>query len=354
MDSTTVAIAPVVVERVEEMNAYAVPAMYEAPHVNGQFNKSQNYPDWGANSYSESRRRPVRGGKPHHSRRTHPQAAWTSPECIVPAQSPQWQPQSPPASFQQEQGGPIAVNLQGLPAALCRQNFLEAMLDQAGLADDIQGCVLGEEQDAGKAVIYLANYNAAAKCVQHFGGRRWANAGPAVTASIAEGQDSPQSVPASPVAVAVAVSPQAVGGRSPTSQRNTPSGGARKQRTPKNGPEQLNLPPSALAFPGAWVMPQPALPFMAGQDNYQQASGYCQETAAGNNSPKSTGSNGSNSPKTTRWADLADDDQEDLSDRLSEGSTGPGSTGAGSTGRTRQETGESFFLGCDVDTDDGF
>lgn len=342
MDSTTVAIAPVVVE--QDMNAYAVPAMYEVPHVNGQFNKGQNYPDWGANSYSESRRRPVRGAKPHHSRRSHPQAAWTSPEC-VPAQSPQWQPQSPPVSFQQEQAGPIAVNLQGLPAALCRQNFLEAMLDQAGLADDIQGCVLGEEQDAGKAVIYLANYNAAAKCVQHFGGRRWANAGPAVTATIAEGQDSAQSVPASPV---VAMSPQAAGGRSPTSQRNTPSGGARKQRTPKNGPEQLNLPPAALAFPGAWAMPQPALPIMAVQDNYQQASGYCQATAAGNNSPKSTGSNGSNSPKTTRWADLADDDQEDLS----EGSTGPGSIG--STGPDRQETGESFFMGCDVDTDDGF
>lgn len=353
MDSTTVAIAPVVAERVEEMNAYAVPAMYEVPHVNGQFNKNPNYPDWGANSYSESRRRPVRGAKPHHSRRSHPQAAWTSPEC-VPVQSPQWQPQSPPVSFQQEQGGPIAVNLQGLPAALCRQNFLEAMLDQAGLADDIQGCVLGEEQDAGKAVIYLANYSAALKCVQHFGGRRWANAGPAVTATVAEGQDSPQSVPASPVvvAVAVAVSPQAVGGRSPTSQRNN-GAGARKQRTPKNGPEQLNLPPSALAFPGAWVMPQPALPIMAVQQDYHQASGYCQETAAGNNSPKSTGSNGSNSPKTTRWADLADDDQEDLSDRLSE--SVEGSTSAGSTGRTRQETGESFFLGtCDVDTDDGF
>merc|ERR1719352_178637 len=141
--------------------------------------------------YGESRRRNMR--KQHHnSRRNNQQAAW-SQECGPAPASPQWQPQPPPppeTNFNgvQESQGPVAVNLQGLPYALCRQNFLEAMLDQAGLANEIMGCILGEDQDTGKAVIYLASYNAALKCVQHFGGRRWDNTGPPVMAQVAEGQ----------------------------------------------------------------------------------------------------------------------------------------------------------------------
>jgi len=215
------------------------------------------------------------------------------------------------------------------------------MLDQAGLADDTMGCVLGEDQDAGKAAIYLADYNAAVKCVQHFGGRRWANAGPQVTAEIAEGQgtpavSTPTAAPATPV-------------RAPGNSR--PVGGNRKLRNYKPQ-EQLILPPAALGYAGAWTMPQPVLPIVAMQD-YQKGSGYSPKTAGGD-SPKTTGSNGSNSPKTTRWADLADDDKD-----LSEGFEG--STSAGSSGRTSLELGaltgtlgESFFFGCDVDTDDGF
>merc|ERR1719359_2456795 len=159
----------------------------------------------------ESRRRSARGAKPHHhnSRRNHQQPAWAA-ECGPAPASPQWQPRSPPAvdtnfaGFQDPQPqGPVAVNLEGLPYALCRQNFLEAMLDQAGLANDIMGCVLGEDQDTGKAVIYLANYSAALKCVQHFGGRRWDSAGPPITAQVAEAPP-PSHPPAPPTVKAVA------------------------------------------------------------------------------------------------------------------------------------------------------
>lgn len=337
MESPTIAIAPVV-ERVEEMNCYLPPAMFEVPHVTaGQNFNSAHYHDWGANSFSESRRRGMRNKNHHNSRRSHQQPAWV-PDCGPAPPSPAWQPQPQPppplvaeANFSsfQEPSGPIAVNLQGLPAALCRQNFLEAMLDQAGLADDIVACVLGEDQGAGEAAIYLANYGAAVKCVQHFGGRRWSNAGPAVTAQMAEGEGtSADTAPPTPNAA----------GCAPANLR--PTGGAGKPRNSKNGQEQLNLPPAALGFPGAWAMPQPVAPTIVVQD-YQKASGY------GGDSPNTAGSQGSNSPKT-RWADLADDDKEDLSEGLE------GSTSAGSTGRAGQEAGESFFFGCDVDTDDGF
>jgi len=121
-------------------------AMFEVPNVNGQNFNSSNYPDWGSNQYNESRRRNSNNNrqKPHHSKRGYHQAPWSNERGPAPV-SPQWQPQPPPpppppsqnyTGFQEPQG-PVAVNLSGLPCALCRRNFLEAMLDQAGLADDI-------------------------------------------------------------------------------------------------------------------------------------------------------------------------------------------------------------------------
>jgi len=299
-------------------------------------------PDWGANSYSDTRRRPLGNrAKAHHqngkrSPQQQPMAPW-SPECS-PLPSPQWQPQSPPPTsadagytgFQETQG-PVAVNLQGLPPTLCRQPFLEAMLDQAGLADDIMGCVLGEDLETGTAVIYVSNYNAAVKCVQHFGGRRWDHAGTAVKAQVAEVRCPP--------------SPSAPAMKSPTMG---PAGGHRAQpQGHKNTPEQMMMmvPASPLMpifcppSPGSWAMPPPvmALPVRAVQDMFPQT--------AGGDSPKTAGSDGSGSPKT-RWADLAD--EEHSKEPLSEGQEG--STSADS----KDFLGENQIFGCDVDTDDGF
>lgn len=319
------------------------PTMYEVPNVNCQNFNNMNYPVWGQMPFGEANRRRNNrtGGKPHHhnSRRNNhqqQQAAWSA-DCGPAPASPQWQPQPPPPppaepSFHgfQEPQGPVAVNLQGLPPALCRQNFLEAMLDQAGLANEIMGCVLGQDQETGKAVIYLADYNAALKCVQHFGGRRWDNAGPPVTAQVAEGEETPtESAPPA----------KAVGGRN------------RKQRGVKHAEEQqFDIPQVAPIAEGLWAMPQPVLPIMAIQ-GYYKGSDLSPETA-GSDSPKA-GSTGSNSPKVC-WADLTDEDEKenDLSEGL-EGSTSAGS----STRHNSKDTvdlGGSFFFGCDVDTDDGF
>lgn len=312
----------------------------EVSNDNRQNFNSQNYADWGSAPFNESRRLPPRGKAQHHhhSKRGHHQANWSSERG--PAVSPQWQPQPPPpppppppstppsqnySGFTEPQGGPVAVNLSGLPPALCRQNFLEAMLDQAGLENEIMGCVLGDAQETGKAVIYLASFNAALKCVQHFGGRRWANTGPPVMAQVAEGQTGK-------------ASPE-VGGEGQIS-KDTNS----KQ-------EQMNMPspmPSPVlefaAGPGAWAMPQPMLPLMA-VGGYHKGSDLVQMNA-GTYSPTSTGS-GSNSPKT-RWADIDDVRKEDLSEGLD------CSTSCDSTGCTGLNRDESFSFGCDVDTDDGF
>lgn len=325
-------------ERVEEMPRWPtlMPEMFEVAPLTCQNLNSANYSDWGNTSFNENRRHPFRSKGHRNSRRNNQQPSWAAECAPVPA-SPQWQPQPPAVTdasfngYQQEPQGPIAVNLQGLPYALCRQPFLEAMLDQAGLADDIMGCVLGEDQDTGKAVIYLANYNAALKCVQHFGGRRWEQAGPPVTAQVAEGQcPQPANVPPA----------RAAGTRT------------RKSRGAKNGQEQQNAipmpPPLPIATPGHWMMPQPMIPFMGNVQEYQKGSDLSPKMA-GRDSPNA-GSNGSNSPKN-RWADLTDEEEKE--NDLSEGLEG--STSAGSTGRnSKDSTGEGFFFGCDVDTDDGF
>jgi hypothetical protein len=200
------------------------------------------------------------------------------------------------------------------------------MLDQAGLTDHITGCVLGEDQDKGKAVIYFSNYNAGIKCVQHFGGRRWDTAGVPVTASIAEAPGT-QTTAAPPAKDA--------GGRTHNS------------RSAKTCPEQFHAAPIPLNYAaahGMWAPQQPMLPLevMAVQPYYANV--------ARGDSPVGAGSNGSNSPKVF-WADVADHDEKE--NDLSEGFEG--STSAGTTSRNSTDiTGEGFSFGCDVDTDDGF
>jgi len=90
----------------------------------------------------------------------------------------------------QQPHSPCAVELQGLPHALCQQNFLEAILDQAGLADSSYNCVLGQEQNTGKALICFTNQSAAQMCVDHFTGCCWDKSGGTVSAQIVELQHS--------------------------------------------------------------------------------------------------------------------------------------------------------------------
>lgn len=81
----------------------------------------------------------------------------------------------------------MAVNLQDLPYTLCRQPLLEAMVDQAGLAGNMAGCILGKDQDMGKALIYFTDRDSAQKCAAHFHGCSWGNSGPPVTAQVVDG-----------------------------------------------------------------------------------------------------------------------------------------------------------------------
>lgn len=226
----------------------------------GTCSDSTNYPDWSFNNaFTKSRRCSMRS-EALQSRASQQQPAW-SPEsvpAVAPPMSPPWQLQlqalpatdSSLLSGLKEQAGPIAVNLRGLPPALCHQNFLEAMLDQAGLADDIIVCSLGEDHEAGTAVIYLGTYSAAAECMRHFGGRRWAKEGPSVTAEMAKG---------------LVLSPPA-----PSNLRA--NGGSCKQSNVHNGQEQLDLQPAALDSPQIWAMPEPTLPPVAFHQDYRVGS----------------------------------------------------------------------------------
>lgn len=143
------------------------------------FRESQNdgrraKPQWNAN-----RRRPQNKQQPQEPNRTVAPAPWqnSAPQISGAFQVPQGQ---------RQENVPVYVNLQDLPLALCRNNFLEAMLDQAGLTNNILACILGQDQDFGKALIHLTDRNAAVKCAAHFHGCSWGNSGPPVTAEVVD------------------------------------------------------------------------------------------------------------------------------------------------------------------------
>merc|ERR1719440_2628735 len=60
------------------------------------------------------------------------------------------------------------------------------MIEQAGLSDNVMGCVVGQEHDAGKALIYFATRSSGQMCVEHFGGCCWDQGGTRVTATLVD------------------------------------------------------------------------------------------------------------------------------------------------------------------------
>jgi hypothetical protein len=112
---------------------------------------------------------------------------WGAPRgAPIPAAPAPWQPPmaAPPSPSNHQ--GPVAVTLEGLPPALCKQKMLETILEQAGLTDSVTGCILGEQKDTGKALIYLSNSHAAQMCIDHFGGCCWDRAGRSVLAQMVD------------------------------------------------------------------------------------------------------------------------------------------------------------------------
>lgn len=78
------------------------------------------------------------------------------------------------------------VMLQSVPKALCCGDYLEAMLEQAGLDSYLVSCRVLTRADLGEALLKFSVKRAAKKCVKHFDGRRWDLAGncPAVKATL--------------------------------------------------------------------------------------------------------------------------------------------------------------------------
>lgn len=167
--------------------------VFQMPQVTFQNPPSSTNGDWGnQNIFRQSQHRPqpnMQGQWAAHKRRQQMKR-----ESNHTAAASQWQntnsaPISGAPQEQRGQGqakGPAAVNLQDLPTALCRQNFLEAMMDQAGLTGNVLGCIFGQDQDVGKALIYLTDRNAAQKCAAHFHGCSWGNSGPPVMAQVVD------------------------------------------------------------------------------------------------------------------------------------------------------------------------
>lgn len=69
------------------------------------------------------------------------------------------------------------VLLQGLPDTLCSPAMMEAVLEQAGIEDEIVRCCASPgsiSSDRQREVIMtFASHRAATKCIAHFNGRSW-------------------------------------------------------------------------------------------------------------------------------------------------------------------------------------
>lgn len=189
----------------EVQGPWATPAqsqLFQMPQVTYQNSNSMNNGHWGnSNGYRGSQQQNTRSKPQYSANRLRPSYKQAQ-ESGRPTAPPPWQAPASPTSgpFQQGQGqaqaeGPAAVNLQDLPNALCRQNFLEAMMDQAGLTENVLGIILGQDYDVGKALITLADRNTAEKCAAHFHGCSWGSGGPPVTAQVVD-VPTPQNRPA--------------------------------------------------------------------------------------------------------------------------------------------------------------
>jgi hypothetical protein len=334
-------------DRIEEMPRWSTnQSSYKVASVGGHHNTSGSYGEWGSAQWGgeNTRKRNSRKSQHQYSRRGSHEAGWgmehkqanhqsahggwnNQPPAPPPPPPPQPQAETgfPAATSFQEPQGPIPVILEYLPLTLCRQNFLEAMLDQAGLVDDVIGVVLGDAQETGMAQITVTNWNAAVRCVAHFDGRSWDQAGNPVRATVSE-EYLPQPIPNSK-------SPKAAAhgrNRKRTSSRSS---------TDSWKMDNLVLPPSPQVMPcpmpvdmasGTWMMPPPPLPLVDG----------CYKVAEFMPDFK------------PRWADVVeepvrfdDNEQTDFE---------KGSTSAGSSGRHSQETNGDSFPDFACDTDDGF
>jgi hypothetical protein len=76
------------------------------------------------------------------------------------------------------------VTVHGLPNALLVDSCLEAILQQAGLQNDVASFSTKRGSPCGEAVVVLSSADAAQRCVKHFDKRRWDPSGTAVKARL--------------------------------------------------------------------------------------------------------------------------------------------------------------------------
>eukprot|EP00928_Gymnodinium_smaydae_P080810 TRINITY_DN64432_c0_g1_i1.p1 TRINITY_DN64432_c0_g1~~TRINITY_DN64432_c0_g1_i1.p1 ORF type:complete len:355 (-),score=42.81 TRINITY_DN64432_c0_g1_i1:351-1415(-) len=80
----------------------------------------------------------------------------------------------PPPGFASEEESVAVVCLTNLPNAMRSASMIQAMLEQADIAEDILSC---HNNDQGEVYVEFANMKAAESCIQHCNGRSWGGSG---------------------------------------------------------------------------------------------------------------------------------------------------------------------------------
>lgn len=68
--------------------------------------------------------------------------------------------------------GTYSVLLQGIPAELLNKTCVDAILEQAGLANDVVNCTL-KSREVGLCVLAIMGQEGVCRCLNHFAGCRW-------------------------------------------------------------------------------------------------------------------------------------------------------------------------------------
>jgi len=93
----------------------------------------------------------------------------------------------------------VDVDICGMPNSVCTRICMEAVFEQAGLADSIVKFHAKQGSPCGKVTVTLLGENAATQCTKHFQGRQWDPSGALVCVAILCVRSPPQAKAAAPM-----------------------------------------------------------------------------------------------------------------------------------------------------------
>mmetsp|Transcript_13185 Transcript_13185/g.30029 ORF Transcript_13185/g.30029 Transcript_13185/m.30029 type:complete len:305 (-) Transcript_13185:37-951(-) len=88
-----------------------------------------------------------------------------------------------------------AILVSGLPNSLLTDNFLCAMLHQAGFKDSVRDCKCREGEPTGEVLLRVSTWAVVEQCINHFDGCQWDKSGILVSAQVIDLDEASDALP---------------------------------------------------------------------------------------------------------------------------------------------------------------